>query len=443
MIETQFGLMFVFYFIAFTSLVGLFFVSCLLNFAKQRKREVGVALFSSTHSPFYFRLHKTTISDSIDVLIFCLEAARSTLSVFYILSLSSAITGAFFDGSATLPITAIHTPLFLFELFSFFFGLILSLILIGNLVPKLLATAHSASFMRVVIPCTSPFLIFLYPFTWLLFRLFKVTIFERAFVPFHVTTPKDKLMEALRDLEEAGFLSTHDQNLMQALFNFRDRIAREVMVPRVNLFAISSDLSIKEAIELLEKENYSRVPVYKDSIDNIVGVLMYKDLLLKYLKSESRLDEKIENLTKGVLYTPETKKISQLLQEFRKRQTHMAIVVDEYGGTAGCVTIEDILEEIVGEISDEYDQEAALFRPQGKGVWIVDARMNLLDLEEETGIKIPQEGEYDTVAGYVFYRLGTIPEKGWHIHHDEFEIEVLESCDRVVEKVKITTGRQK
>jgi len=189
-------------------------------------------------------------------------------------------------------------------------------------------------------------------------------------------------------------------------------------------------------VTLLEKEGYSRVPVYKGSIDQIIGVLMYKDILKMH--TERGLEEPVERFVKNVIYTPETKKISQLLQEFRKKQMHMAIVVDEYGGTAGIVTIEDILEEIVGEIADEYDEEAALFRPAGKGCWVVDAKMNLLDLEEELGIKIPEEGQYDTIAGYVFFKLGTIPEKGVVIHHDDFELEILTSSDRLVEKVKIT-----
>ena len=172
---------------------------------------------------------------------------------------------------------------------------------------------------------------------------------------------------------------------------------------------------------------------------------MYKDILTKYLeqKGDDFLEQPIEDLAKNALYTPETKKISLLLQEFRKKQTHLAVVVDEYGGTAGIVTIEDILEEIVGEIADEYDEEEALFIPIGKGAWIVDGRMNLLDLIEETAIKIPQEGEYDTMAGYIFFRLGTIPKKGVILHHDEFDIEILSSGDRFVEKVKITPVKKR
>ena len=214
-------------------------------------------------------------------------------------------------------------------------------------------------------------------------------------------------------------------------------------MPRVDVFSLSSDTSIKEAAKILENEGYSRTPVYTDTVDNIVGVLMYKDILSKNQEFEEKgndnsiIEAPIETIQKNVLYTPETKKISQLLQEFRKKQVHLAIVVDEYGGTEGIVTIEDILEEIVGDIADEYDEEEALFFPQPDGSWIVDPRMSILDAEEQLGLTIPQEGEYDSIGGYIYHCAGSIPTKGFIIHRDEFEIEILRSNDRTIEKVRI------
>ena len=259
---------------------------------------------------------------------------------------------------------------------------------------------------------------------------------------------KDHSVESLADLiheiGDGNLLNDHDKKLFQSVLTFRDRIVREVMVPRVDLFCLPDTCTIREAAIAMQKEGYSRVPVYKNTQDHVVGVLMYKDIFARYMEYESKqkgkdfLEQSVEELTKNVLYTPETKKISLLLQEFRKKQMHLAVVVDEYGGTAGVVTIEDILEEIVGEIADEYDEAEVLVFPTGRGAWIVDGRINLLDLAEETGIKVPQEGEYDTMAGYVFFRLGTIPKKGVVLHHDNFDIEILSSGDRFVEKVKIT-----
>ena len=254
---------------------------------------------------------------------------------------------------------------------------------------------------------------------------------------------KQEIIEMIQEADVGPTLSLHDRKLIESVFTFRDKTAREVMVPRVDLFSLSAETSIKEAAKLLEEEGYSRVPVYRNTVDNIVGMLMYKDILEKYMEFEQKgndqtiLEAPIESIQKGALYTPEAKKISMLLQEFRKKQVHIAIVVDEYGGTEGIVTIEDILEEIVGEIADEYDEEEDLFTSLPDGSWVVDTRLSILDAEEQLGIKIPQEGDYDTVGGFIFHSSGTIPKQGFVIHRDTFEVEVLRSTDRNVEKARI------
>jgi len=215
------------------------------------------------------------------------------------------------------------------------------------------------------------------------------------------------------------------------------------MRPRVNVFCLPESVSLKEAAFLMQKEGYSRVPVYRDTIDSIIGVVFYKDILAAYVsaqeaRKEEPLLESIKKHIKKIYYCPETKKISTLLQAFRKKQTHLALVVDEYGGTSGIVTIEDILEEIVGDIADEYDDIETFAQKIDDTHWIIDAQVNILDLEEDTGIKIPQEGEYDTVAGYVFFKLGAIPVAGHVLHHDEYDMKIISCNDRIVEKVEIT-----
>jgi CBS domain containing-hemolysin-like protein len=253
---------------------------------------------------------------------------------------------------------------------------------------------------------------------------------------------KREIIEIIHEAKLSPNLSVQDKQLIESVLTFKERIAREVMVPRVDLFSLPSDTSIKKAAELIDKEGYSRIPIYKSSVDNIVGVLMYKDIIRKYMEFEQKndpaiLEAPIESIQKNVLYTPETKKISNLLLEFRKKQSHLAIVVDEYGGTEGIVTIEDILEEIVGEIADEYDDEEDLYLRQSDGSFLVDARMNILDVEEQLQITIPQEGEYDTVGGFIFHTAGSIPPKGFRIHQDTFDLEVVRSDDRRVHKVRI------
>lgn len=254
---------------------------------------------------------------------------------------------------------------------------------------------------------------------------------------------KHEIFQILQDAKLSPTLTLHDKKLIESVIYFQNRIAREVMVPRINIFSLDDSTTILDAAKQLQEEGYSRVPVYKDSIDHITGVLMYRDILSKYIeyleKGNDRtiLESPIESIVKPVLYAPETKKISNLLQDFKKKQVHLAIVVDEYGGTAGIVTIEDILEEIVGEIEDEYDAEDDLFHPLSENVWIVDAKMSIIDAKEQLKILIPQEGDYDTIGGYIFHRAGTIPSKGFTIKLDAIELEVLKSNDRRIEKVKI------
>lgn len=229
-----------------------------------------------------------------------------------------------------------------------------------------------------------------------------------------------------------------DQKLISAFIHFKEKVAKEIMVPRVDLFSLPADLSIQEAAQLFAQEGYSRVPIFRETLDQIIGVVLYKDLIKCYTNPDSSaLQESLETIQKPILYVPENKKISHLLQEFRTKQIHLAIVVDEYGGTEGIVTIEDILEELVGEIEDEYDIGGEQFWPLPSGGWIVDAKMSINDIQEELGVQIPESPDYETLGGYISQKAGVIPEKGWRLLHDEFEIEVLNASDRSVTKVKL------
>jgi CBS domain containing-hemolysin-like protein len=162
------------------------------------------------------------------------------------------------------------------------------------------------------------------------------------------------------------------------------------MIPRTEVFSLSATTTIREAAQKIKEEGYSRIPVYTQNLDTIIGLIMYKDLLNVTLgcvqnNQPAKLDNSIETLVKPILFTPKTSKVSHLLHEFRRKQTHLAIVVDEYGGTEGLITIEDCLEEIVGEIADEYDEEEGLYIAEADGGWIVDASMSLLDIQDRLG----------------------------------------------------------
>lgn len=230
----------------------------------------------------------------------------------------------------------------------------------------------------------------------------------------------------------------NDQKWIIKFVTFKQRIAKEIMIPRIGITAIDEATSLQKAAELFLEEGYSRIPAYKNTLDEITGVLLYKDLFHLYIKNKT-VEAPVKSLIKPIIYAPENKKISDLLQEFCAKQLHFAVIVDEYGGTEGIVTIEDILEELVGEIEDEYDApEKDLFWKLPNGSWVMDAKMSTIDVAVKTGISLPQSSKYETVGGYIFYKAGTIPLKGWSLHQDTFKIEVLKSSQRAVEKVRIT-----
>ena len=317
-------------------------------------------------------------------------------------------------------------------------GSIISLSLLLDFFSRLLASLWSRPVLKFAAPFASIYLTLLFPIVGILLQLTRGLIRKVHFNEEELVPDKTRLREMIRESELQNHLDPGDQKLISSFVNFKERVAKEIMVPRVDLFSLASDTTIREATRLFAAEGYSRIPIYRDTLDQIVGVVLYKDILKYYASPGQDLDAPLESIAKPVLYAPENKKITHLLQEFRNKQIHMAIIVDEYGGTEGIVTIEDILEELVGEIEDEYDigEENPFWEIPGGG-WVVDAKMTILDIEEQLGIRIPTNPEYETIGGYVYHCAGTIPGKGWRLSHDEFELEVLSSNERGIKKIKV------
>jgi len=317
-------------------------------------------------------------------------------------------------------------------------GIIILVSLAVDFMARLLASAKTRPLLRGAAPFASIYLTLLFPITGILMQLTRALLRKFPLEEETFLTDKSKLREMIRESDLQQHLDATDQKLIASFIHFKERVSKEIMVPRVDLFALAGDTTIQEAAPLFAAEGYSRIPIYRESLDQILGVILYKDLLKCYVNPEQDLKAPLETIAKPVLYAPENKKITQLLQEFRSKQIHMAIIVDEYGGTEGIVTIEDILEELVGEIEDEYDvgEEHEFWEVPGGG-WIVDAKMTIHDIEERLGLRIPPNPEYETIGGYVYHCAGTIPAKGWRLSHDEFDLEVISSSERSIRKVKI------
>lgn len=242
----------------------------------------------------------------------------------------------------------------------------------------------------------------------------------------------------------APALEESEIEMIESIVEFKDTIVREVMAPRVDIKCIPVDTTLSEAREKIVEYRHSRLPVFRDNIDNIVGVVLARDLL-EYVGQEGWGQMRAEEIMHEVGFIPETKNISDLLREFQQTETQFAIVVDEYGGTAGLVSIEDLLEEIVGEIRDEFDTEQPLFTATADGGFIVDAKMTISEVEEELNIELPEESEYDTVGGYVVTRMGKVPQKGEVFDENGFKITIIEADNRKIHKIKlsITTPEHK
>lgn len=420
-------------------LLGTFFLTSLSSALRRLHKKDSKKQLDSLGSLFFYRpIHRFFFPDhEFEGLLFATVCAQNITRFCY-----AACALLFLLSTQLVKDSALDTSFWLFFSALVF---ILFLFVFGEYLPRIFGTRLPEKAIRFCAPFSSFYLLLGFPLTYLFLKVSQALSSTLYFDYYHEpqAQAKQEIIDIVQEAEMSHELDPHDRKLIESVLSFRELLAREVMVPRVDMFALSADTTIKAAGKLLEDEGYSRTPVYRGTVDKIVGVLMYKDILSKYQEYEENgndpkiLDAPIDTLVKGVLYTPETKKLSQLLQEFRKKQVHLAIVVDEYGGTEGIVTIEDILEAIVGDIADEYDVEAAQFVSLPDGSWIVDPRMSILDAEEQFGIEFPEEGDYDTVGGYVFHCAGAIPSKGFIIHNDEFEIEILRSTERSLEKVKI------
>jgi CBS domain containing-hemolysin-like protein len=247
--------------------------------------------------------------------------------------------------------------------------------------------------------------------------------------------------EEMRDgeSEEDEEIEEEERELIHSIFQFGDTVVREVMVPRPDMVIIPATASLREALETSLKAGYSRIPVYEGDSDNIVGVVYAKDLMRKI--HEANETGKAAAVGREPMYVPEQKKVAELLREMQQQHVHMAIVVDEYGGTAGLVTIEDLIEEIVGEIVDEYDQEEPLVEPIDADTIRVDAKMPIDEVNELLGADLPHE-EWDTVGGLVFDLTGRVPVQGETVRYDSIEFTTERVTGRRIQKVVITKSHQ-
>ncbi len=316
-----------------------------------------------------------------------------------------------------------------------------AIFVLGRLVPEAIAVRQSERIALLIIRPMQVFSVLLSPvvrLTIILSNLLSIPLGGQKRESTQLVTEAE--IKTLVDAgEEEGLIEIDEKAMILSVLDFGDTVAREVMVPRIDIMALSADTPWDETVDYIISSGHSRVPVYRETIDDIIGILYAKDVLKAMHDGHPG---PLERIVRKVYFTPESKRVSELLQELQKTRVHVSIVVDEYGGTAGLLTIEDILEEIVGEIQDEYDTEEPEYTslPAGEG-YIIDGGMNIGDANELLHIKLPEEAS-DTVGGFIYDQLGHVPVLGEIVRYGGIIAEVLAVTDRRILKVKITYEQQ-
>lgn len=312
-------------------------------------------------------------------------------------------------------------------------------IVLGELIPKGLALGNPD---RIALTVSGPITLFAKIVSPLVAVLVALTrLISKPFGIDPTRTPELSAAEIRLIVEQGsqqGVLEAEEEQMISAVMSLSDSKLHEVMVPRIDIAAIDQEASFDDAVTLVLTEGHSRTPLYKESVDHIVGILYAKDLLRIIAAGGPR--PRLRDIMRPALFVPESQAVDDLLNELQRRRVHMAIVLDEYGGTAGLVTIEDLLEEIVGEIQDEFDEEEPMKVILRDGEAILDGRADIDEMGElvDPPLELEDDEEYDTVGGFVYHRIGRVPVVGDTVAVEPFTITVIKVIGRRVGKVRVT-----
>ena len=325
--------------------------------------------------------------------------------------------------------------------FSFFIITILHIVF-GELVPKSIAIRKSESTAMFVAYPLRGFTIVFQPFIWLMnsmsngfLRLINIPPAEES-----DTHSSEELQLLVKQSADSGEIEEEDYEIIKNAFDFTDHSAKQIMVPRQNILSIDIEDPIEDIINVIVDSGYSRIPVYEGSIDNIIGVLYTKEIIREYIKRNGNLtNTDLRDLMREAFFVVGSKKISDLLKNFQQKKQHLAIVIDEFGGTEGIISLEDILEELVGEIQDEEDEEEKIVEEISENTFWVQATQPLEEINEYLPEKLPlsEEGDYNSLAGFILYQLEDIPEENQEFEMFDYHFKILRMQNKSVELVEL------
>ena len=391
------------------------------------------AFFSGTETAyFHIRKHRKETPEKIKLVL----DSPQRLLVFLltgntIVNVTIAFLAAYVTANVADEYEWSESTLILLEV------LVVSFVILvfGEILPKMIAIKNSKEFaLRMYVPLKVMMFI-LSPIAQGFNTITNVVIKVLPFRREKIFDSEEELIILAELGEEEGTLQEEESDMIQSIFDFKEKTVGEIITPRVDIVSLKSDESIDKAMDIIGERQFSKIPIYKDTIDNIKGILYAKDII-PYLMG-SRPNVNLQTLARQPFFVPETKPIDDLMEEFKLRKTSIAIVVDEWGGTEGLVTLEDVVEEVMGEIRDPYDQEESNAIRQSDGSFIVDGSITIYDLEEETDIEFPEERDYDTLGGFILDILTDIPKTGEMVEFNNMVFTVQTIENNRIGKIKI------
>ena len=315
-------------------------------------------------------------------------------------------------------------------------------IVFGELIPKSIAIRKAEpTTMFIAVPLRAFYTIFK-PFIWTMNQMSNGVLRLMNIHPAseHEIHSTEELQLLVKQSADSGEIEEENYEIIKNAFDFTDHSAKQIMVPRQNISSIDIEEPVEEIITKIMDGGYSRLPVYKNSIDNIIGIFYAKEIIREYVKRKGQIThEDLEKLMREPFFVVGSKKISDLLKVFQQKKQHLAVVIDEFGGTEGIITLEDILEELVGEIQDEEDDEEKIVDKVGENVYWVQATQPLDEINEHLPKKFPlsEDGEYNTLAGYILHELQDIPEENQEFNINDYHVKILKMQNKSVDLVEL------
>ena len=302
------------------------------------------------------------------------------------------------------------------------------ILVVSEILPKVIAVRNTERFSKKTSLILTIIFYILYPISYGLARFTHFLQKNVGLTEEKILLTEDEVKTLAEVGEEHGTLHKDEKEMIHSIFEFGETTVKEIMVPRTDMVIVDTNSTLAKLMQLVKVKLHSRIPVYKDEIDNIIGILYVKDLL-PYLNKRKKEPIDLQKLARPPYFVPEQKKIDDLLKEFQAEHIHMALVVDEYGGLSGLVTLEDIIEEIVGEIQDEYDKETPLFKKISENSFLIDGRMSVEELNDELDMQLPEIEGVETISGFILNLLGSLPLEKEEVKYSNYKF-IVEKINR-------------